>query len=110
VALDLEGDGLAAADIHYACVLTGSLEDARAFGREAAEKQRRMLVAAVLRPQDGEDRELEIIGITTEKTANTVVFVVREAERAVERLFRDRRQSDTIASLADAGGAASRGR
>jgi hypothetical protein len=46
----------------------------------------------VLRPEQGEDRELEVIRLTLEQLADTVELPVREAERAVERLFRDLRQ------------------
>jgi hypothetical protein len=55
VALDLEGDGLALAQVDDARVLARPLEDALALGRKPLEQERRVLVAAVLRPQQRED-------------------------------------------------------
>ena len=92
VALDLEGGRLAVAQVDHACVLARALEDARAVGREAAQEERRMLVAAVLRPEEREDGQLERVRIPLEQVADTFVFPVRQAERAMERLFGDRAQ------------------
>ena len=92
VALHLEGDRLALAEVDDACVLARTLEDARPLGREAPQEQRRMLVAAVLRPKEGEDGQLERIRIPLEQVADAFVFPVRQAERAMKRLFGDRAQ------------------
>jgi hypothetical protein len=92
VALDLECDGLAAAQVDDACVFARPLEDARRVGREAPQERRRMLVGAVLRPQEREDGELEVVRLAAEQFADSVELPVREAERAVERLFCDPRQ------------------
>jgi hypothetical protein len=51
-----------------------------------------MLVAAVLRPEQREDRELEVVRLAAEQIADTVELPVREAEGAVEGLFDDRSQ------------------
>jgi hypothetical protein len=51
-----------------------------------------VLVAAVLRPEEGEDDELEVVRLPLEEGADTVELPVREAERAVERLFGDAAQ------------------
>jgi hypothetical protein len=51
-----------------------------------------MLVAAVLRPEQGEDRQLEVVGLPLEQLDDARVLGVGEAERLVERLFRDSRQ------------------
>ncbi len=51
-----------------------------------------MLVAAVLRPEEREDGQLERIRVPLEQVADTFVFPVRQAERAMERLFGDRAQ------------------
>jgi hypothetical protein len=51
-----------------------------------------VLVAAVLRPEEREDRELEVVRVAREQFADTVELPVREAESAMERLFRDPRQ------------------
>ena len=92
VALDLEGDGLALAEVDDARVLAGPLEDARRVGREALQEQRRVLVAAVLRPEEREDGELEVIRLALHQLLDTVELPVGEAEGAVERLFCDPRQ------------------
>jgi hypothetical protein len=51
-----------------------------------------MLVAAVLRPQQREDRELEVVRLAREQLADTRELAVGETERPVERLFEDPRQ------------------
>jgi hypothetical protein len=60
VALHLERDRLAFSEVDDSRVLARSLEDARAFGGKAAEQQRRVFVAAVLRPEEGKNSELEL--------------------------------------------------
>jgi hypothetical protein len=92
VALDLEGDGLPLAEVDDSRVLTGALQDARRLGREALEQERRVLVAAVLRPEEREDRELEVVRLALEQLLDTVEFPVGQAEGAVERLFCNPRQ------------------
>jgi hypothetical protein len=52
-----------------------------------------VLVAAVLRPENGEDGQLEVVRRSLEQPVNTVELPVRETERSVERLLRDRGQS-----------------
>ena len=47
-----------------------------------------MLVAAVLRPEEREDGELEVVRIAREERADALVLPVREAECAMERRFR----------------------
>ena len=47
-----------------------------------------MLVAAVLRPEEREDRELEVVRLALEQRADALVLPVGEAEGAMERLFR----------------------
>jgi predicted transcriptional regulator len=56
-----------------------------------------MLVAAVLRPEQREDRELEVVRLASEKTPDSLELAVREPERAVQRLFRDLRQEASLA-------------
>jgi hypothetical protein len=92
VRLDLERDRLAAAEIDDARVLARALQDALALAREPLQQQRRVLVPAVLRPQQREDRQLEMVRVAVEQLADTVELPVGETERAVERLFRDLRQ------------------
>jgi hypothetical protein len=51
-----------------------------------------MLVAAMLRPEQREDCELEVIRLPLEQFADTRELIVGETERPVERLFEDSRQ------------------
>jgi len=83
VALDLEGDGLALAQVDHAGIFAGALQDARALAPQAREQRRRVLVCAVLRPQQGEDGELEAVRISAEQLADTVELPVGEAEGSV---------------------------
>ena len=67
VALDLERDREAVAEVEDARVLSRPLEHAFPLARQPLQQQRRMLVAAVLRPEEREDRELEVVGVTREQ-------------------------------------------
>jgi hypothetical protein len=51
-----------------------------------------MLVAAVLGPQQREDRELKVIRLPAEQAADSLELAVRQPEGAMKRLFRYRRQ------------------
>jgi hypothetical protein len=51
-----------------------------------------VLVAAVLRPEEGEDRELEMVRVAAEQLPDTLGLPVGQTERAVERLGGDLRQ------------------
>ena len=51
-----------------------------------------MLVPAVLRPEEGEDRELEVVRVAAEQLPDTLRLPVRQTEGAVERLGGDLRQ------------------
>ena len=102
VALDLEGDRLAVAEVEHARVLARPLQNARAGGRQALEQQRRVLVAAVLRPQQREDGELELVRLALQQFLDTGELPVGEAEGAMERLFGDRGQRRILARGPDA--------
>jgi hypothetical protein len=60
-----------------------------------------MLVAAVLGPQEREDRELEVVRLPAEQVADPGKLAVRQPEGAMKRLFRYRRQ---VAECSAAGG------
>ena len=47
-----------------------------------------MLVAAVLRPEQREDRELEVVRVAAEQLVDAVELLVGQPQRTVERLFR----------------------
>ena len=72
-------------------VLAGPLQDAGAALGKRGER-RRVLVAAVLRPEQGEDRQLEVVRVAPEQLADTGELPVGKTERAMELLFRDLRQ------------------
>ena len=103
VALDLEGDRLALAEVDDARVLARPLQDSRALRGEALEQERRVLVAAVLRPEEREDGQLEVVRPASEQCLDTVELPVREAERAVQRAVSNGAQeaSPTISSRAE---------
>jgi len=58
-----------------------------------------MLVAAVLGPEQREDRELEVIRLPAEQVADSVELAVRQPEGAMKRLFRYRRQGNECSRL-----------
>jgi hypothetical protein len=66
VTLDFESDRFAVAQVDDAGVLAGPLQDARRGGRESLQQRCGVLVAAVLRPEQGEDCELEVIRLAAE--------------------------------------------
>jgi hypothetical protein len=47
-----------------------------------------MFVAAVLRPEEREDRELELVRVAREQRADSLELLVGEAECAMERRIR----------------------
>ena len=61
-------------------------------GREAPQQPGRVLVAAVLRPEQREDGELEVVRVAPEQLLDSVELPVGQSEGAMERLFRDCRQ------------------
>ena len=101
VRLDLECDRLAVAEIDHARVLARPLQDAVAGRRQALQEQRRVLVAAVLRPEQREDRELEVVRLALEKTPDPLELRVSQPERAVQRLFRDLAQAASLSPASD---------
>ena len=68
MALYLERDRLTFAEVDDTCVLAGPLEHARAVARETLQQEGRMLVAAMLRPEEGKNRQLELVRRATQQT------------------------------------------
>ena len=101
VALDLEGDGETLAEVDHAGVLARALEHALAGGRQALQQRRRVLVAAVLRPEQREDGQLEVVRPAAEQLVDALELTVGEAELAMERLS-DPRQGSESSRAADA--------
>jgi hypothetical protein len=99
VRLDLERDRLALAEVDHAGVLAGPLQDALAGGREPLQQPGGMLVPAVLRPEQGEDRQLEVVRLALEQLDDARVLGTGEAERLVQRPFRDPRQGADTSRL-----------
>ena len=78
VALDLEGQALAFAQIHHTGVLTGTHQDARAGGGKALQQRPRVAVATVLRPHHPEHAQLSAVGGAAEAAADLVVIGLAE--------------------------------
>ena len=83
VRLDLEGDRPAVADGDRAGVLARAHEHAVALGRQAPQELARVLVGAVLGPEEAEHRQLDVVGLATELVDDQLVLGVGEAELAV---------------------------
>jgi hypothetical protein len=92
VALDLKRDRLAFPEVDHAGVLAGALEDPRARGGQPAQQQSRVLVGAVLGPEERKDRELEVVRVSAQELADSLQLPIGESECAVEGLFDDGRQ------------------
>ena len=87
VALDLERDREAVADVDHAGVLTRPLQHARAVRGQAAQLEAGVLVAAMLRPEQREDRQLEVVRRSLERSLDLRVLGVRQPEGTMERLL-----------------------
>jgi hypothetical protein len=70
------------------------LEDAFAGRRQALQERRGVLVATVLRPEEREDRELEVIRIAAQQLDDARELPIGETECPVERLFDELRQRE----------------
>ena len=60
-----------------------------------------MLVAAVLRPEEREHRELEVVRVPPEQGLDALVLPVGQAEGAMERLLRNAAQEVSLTSPPD---------
>jgi hypothetical protein len=96
VALDLERHGQPVAEIEDACVLAWPLQHTAALARQTLEEERGVLVTTMLRPEQREDGQLEVVRLAARQVADTVELPVREAEQAMEGLFGDRTQSRPV--------------
>jgi len=106
VALHLERHREPVSDVEHAGVLARSLHDALSLRGEPLQQPRRVLVPAVLRPEEREDGELELVRGASEEGADTVGLLVRQAEGAMQREIRGAAQA---ASLSAAPGDPDRG-
>ena len=101
MALDLERDGEPVAEVEDAGVLARPLEHACPGRRKPLQEERRVLVAAVLRPEQREDRELEVVRVAREQRADSLVLPVGEAECAMERRIRRAAQEASLSTASD---------
>jgi hypothetical protein len=92
VRLDLERDRGPVAEVEDSRVLTRPLQDALAGGRQALQERGGVLIAAVLRPEEREDRELEMVRVAPEQLPDTARFPVGQTKGAMKRLGCDLRQ------------------
>jgi hypothetical protein len=60
-----------------------------------------VLVAAVLRPEQREDRELEVVRLPLEQFADPLELLVGQPECAVQRLFGNLRQTASVSPASD---------
>ena len=93
VRLDLERDSCPVAEVEDARVLARPLEHALAGRRQPLQERRRVLVAAVFRPEQGEDTNLEMVRLAAEQISDTTRFPVGQTESAMKRLGGDLRQA-----------------
>jgi hypothetical protein len=83
VRLDLEHRCVAGAQVHRAGVLPGSHQHARALRRQLAKEPSRVLVGAVLRPEQREHRQLDPVRLALEQLDDPLVLEVGQPERSV---------------------------
>src|SRR5690606_22574235 len=88
VALHLEDDRLAVADIDHAGILARTLDHARTRGRQGAEPLLGRLVGAVLVPHRREDAELGEGRLAASQLEDALILVRLEAMRS-DQLWRD---------------------
>ena len=78
VALHLEDDAVAIAEVDDAGVLAGALDHLLAGGRQRAQPDARGFVGAVLAPHDGKDAELGVARLAAEDFQEPLVFARRQ--------------------------------
>ena len=79
VALHLEDRGLIVANVDNASILARTTNDPRGLGRQFLQMEARGFVAAMFRPHDREDAQLNHIGFTAQRFQDLAVFFGREA-------------------------------
>ena len=100
MALHLEHQRLAVADVDDAGVLAGAVDDPRLGGGELGKPPFRGLVGAVLAPHDREDTELGVVGRAPHDVENAPVLLAAEAVLGgqIEGAGGDRRAHDSAAT------------
>ena len=85
VGLDLEGDRVAVADVDGAGVLARPHHHPLALGRQPPQQLARVLVGAVLGPEQAEHRQLDVVRLAPQLLDDQLVLGVGQAELAVLR-------------------------
>ena len=83
VGLDLEGDRVAVADVDRAGVLPRPHHHPLALGRQPPQQLARVLVGAVLGPEQAEHRQLDVVWLALELLDDQLILGVGEPELAV---------------------------
>ena len=83
VGLDLEGDRVAVADVDRAGVLARPHHHPLALGRQPPQQLARVLVGAVLGPEQAEHRQLDVVRLAPELLDDQLELGVGQAELAV---------------------------
>ena len=96
MALHLERDGKTFTEVEHARILARALQHAGPSTGQTLQEQRGVLVPAVLRPEQGEDGELEVVRLALEQGDDAIELPVREAELAVNWRFRDGAQAVSL--------------
>ncbi len=99
VALHLEDDRLAVADVDHAGVLARPLDDARAFGRQCPQPALGGLVRAVLVPHGRKDAELGEARLAADQVEDALVFVRLQPVRGDQLGRNGKRVGDGHAEL-----------
>jgi hypothetical protein len=71
VGVELERNSLPVAEVEHARVLAWTLKDTLADRRQPAQERRRVLVPAVLGPEQREHGQLEAVRVALEQSADT---------------------------------------
>ena len=85
VGLDLEGDRVAVADVDRAGVLARPHHHPLALGRQPAQQLARVLVGAVLGPEQAEHRQLDAVGLAARASRDQLELGVGQPQLAVRR-------------------------
>jgi DNA-binding TFAR19-related protein (PDSD5 family) len=101
VALDLERHGQTVPEVQHARVLAWPLKDSRPGRRQSLQKERGVLVAAMLRPEKREDRELEVVRVARQQCADSLELTVGQTECAMEGRIRRRAQEISLSAMSD---------
>ena len=95
VTLDADGRGDAVADIDHPCALTGADQDPRRRGGEPLQVDPGALVRTVLGPHDRVHRQLEVVGLTSQRRTDPLELVVGEPQGPMGRLGHSRDATST---------------